>query len=61
MFAAWDGDEVFLKEYFKEHRLLIAHHRAHEKVNEGRGFAWFHMKRILQGIDEKRGLPTKKY
>lgn len=52
MFAAWDGDEVFLKEYFKEHRLLIAHHRAHEKVNEGRGFAWFHM---------KRGLPTKKY
>jgi hypothetical protein len=59
LFELWEHDANFFKDYNHARRTMIAHHRAHEKANEGRGIAWYRMKKMFQEADEKRGVAPK--
>jgi hypothetical protein len=59
LFQDWMNDTKFIKEYNNARRMLLAHHRAHEKVAEGRGVASWRMKKEFTTIDEKRGVQIK--
>jgi hypothetical protein len=55
----WVSDEKFIKKYNNERRTILQHHRAHERVNQGRGVASFRIKSEFVKLDEKRGIPIK--
>ena len=59
MFSVWEDDERFLKEYNNARRTLLAHHRAHERSQQGRGVASYRMKKMFVDLDEKRGVQIK--
>jgi hypothetical protein len=59
LYQEWRDDNKFIKEYNNARRTLLAHHRAHEKAEQGRGVASWFMKKEFILVDEKRGAPIK--
>jgi hypothetical protein len=57
LFMDWCDDEQFVKVYTAYRRELLKHHRAHERVHEGRGVASWMLKKEFVALDEKRGVP----
>ncbi|KAH7070658.1 hypothetical protein BKA63DRAFT_420428 [Paraphoma chrysanthemicola] len=55
----WMGDDKFIKEYNNERRYVLQHHRAHERVPQGKAVASFRIKNEFVKADQKRGIPIK--
>jgi hypothetical protein len=58
-FLDFANDPEFMKEYNDARAVVLNHHRAHERINQGRGDWSGHLKDELYRVDHKRGvLPT---
>ncbi|KAH7082357.1 hypothetical protein FB567DRAFT_447955 [Paraphoma chrysanthemicola] len=55
----WMDDDKFIKEYSNERRYILQHHRAHERVPQGRAVMSFRIKKEFVKADEKRGIPIR--
>ena len=56
LFMQFCEDEDFLREYNEVRGDLLRHHRAHERMNNGRGvMSWF-LHKTFVALDEKRGV-----
>jgi hypothetical protein len=53
-FTACKGDEGFLKEYFDARDEQVNHHRAHEKIRQGRGSLVRDIRKELRDADRRR-------
>lgn len=52
----WSDDKEFLKQYMEWRQHILRHHRAHERMNDGRGVASWKLKKDFTDLDEKRGV-----
>jgi hypothetical protein len=57
LFARFRHDEAFMKEYFNERDHVLAHHRAHERVYQGRGSWASDIEIDFRDANWRRGLP----
>ena len=54
VFRDWKNDEEFMAEYNAARVFVLEHHRAHERVGQGRANAAWELKREMARVDEVR-------
>jgi predicted RNase H-like nuclease (RuvC/YqgF family) len=55
----WVNDGKFVKEYNDVRRTILQHHRAHERVPQGKGVASYRIKNEFVKADQRRGIPIR--
>jgi hypothetical protein len=56
IFKDWKEDEQFVKVYSKRRQNVINHHKAHGRIQEGKGAKFWLLRDEFNYVDEKRGL-----